>query len=447
VTTLRPYQVQPFRAIVAAAINNTGGTYTVMFARQAGKNETSAHVERALMAAYQTRRVTGIKAAPTLKPQADISRDRLRKLMDLAGLATIYRDRDHFLYLVKARWAFLSAGKEANVIGLTADLLLEADEAQDIDPAKFDKDFRPMASTTNAPVAMWGTAWTDDTLLAQAITANADTHPERNFRVPWTVVAEHVPAYARYVAAERDRLGANHPLFLTQYELETLPGAGRLLSPAQLALILTSDHPRQTIADPNDRYVAGIDVAGEDPEGQVLRGRDSTVVTIGRLSPTPSRLPRCDIVAAYEYTGTEHGALYAEIAALLGTVWHVARVAVDATTLGEALALMLTKKLGASRVLTYRFTEASKSHLGYELQAAATTGRLHLWLPDSSREYLHMGWQLTHCRAEYRPNRMVRWFVPPAEGHDDHVVAIALCLEAARTAPAGVARGRISARP
>ena len=443
-TTLRPYQVEPFRAIVAAAINNTGGTYTVMFARQAGKNETSAHVERALMAAYQTRRVTGIKAAPTLKPQADISRDRLRKLMDQAGLATLYRDRDHFLYLVKARWAFLSAGKEANVIGLTADLLLEADEAQDIDAAKFDKDFRPMASTTNAPVVMWGTAWTDDTMLAQAIAANADAHPERNFHVPWTVVAEHVPAYARYVTAERDRLGPNHPLFLTQYELTTLPGAGRLLSPAQLSIILSGDHPRQALADPNDQYVAGVDVAGEDPENTILRGRDSTVVTIGRLSRTTAALTRCDIVAAYEYTGTEHASLYAEIATLLGSVWGVARVAVDATTLGEALALLLTKQLGKSRVLTYRFTEASKSHLGYELQAAATTGRLRLWQADGSPEYLRMTHELTRCRAEYRPNRMVRWFVPPTEGHDDYVASTALCLEAARTAPAGVARGRIS---
>jgi len=442
---LRPYQVEPFRAIMRAAINNEGGTYTVMFARQAGKNETSAHLERALLTAHIDHRRTGIKAAPTLVPQAQISRDRLRKLLDQAGLAGIYRERDHFLWLVKSRWAFLSAGKEANVIGLTADLLLEADEAQDIDPAKFDKDFRPMAATTDAPVVMWGTAWTGDTLLAQAIAANADPHPERNFRVPWDVVAELVPAYARYVEAERARLGANHPLFLTQYELQTLAGAGRLLSPGQLAAILAGDHQRLLIGNPDERYVAGIDVAGEDPEAAVLRGRDSTVVTIGRLRPHISGVYAAQIVAAYEYTGTSHATLYDEISALLGRVWRIERVAVDATTLGEALALTLARQLGQARVTAYRFTEASKSHLGYEIQAAATTGRLTLWQADDSPEYQRMTAELTLCRAEYRPNRMLRWFVPPADGHDDYVASVTLCLEAARTAPAGIARGRVSA--
>jgi hypothetical protein len=67
---------------------------------------------------------------------------------------------------------FFSADPESNVVGATASLLLEIDEAQDVSPDTFDKDFRPMAATTNATTVMYGTAWSDDTLLARQRAAN-----------------------------------------------------------------------------------------------------------------------------------------------------------------------------------------------------------------------------------------------------------------------------------
>ena len=49
---------------------------------------------------------------------------------------------------------FLSAEPAANVVGHTASLLLEVDEAQDVDAEKFDREFRPMAATTNATTVL-----------------------------------------------------------------------------------------------------------------------------------------------------------------------------------------------------------------------------------------------------------------------------------------------------
>ena len=60
---------------------------------------------------------------------------------------------------------FFSGENTAKVVGATADLLLKVDEAQDIDPAKFDKEFDPMTASTNATRVFWGTAWTWQTLL------------------------------------------------------------------------------------------------------------------------------------------------------------------------------------------------------------------------------------------------------------------------------------------
>lgn len=440
---LRPYQAQVVTAVARAVAAGDGGTYTCMMARQSGKNETSAYLERVLLTLHHAERRTGIKAAPTLVPQAQISRTRLMKFLAADAFRQWTRERDHFVYFAKARWAFLSAGREANVVGLTCDILLEADEAQDIDPAKWQKDFRPMSATTNAPAIYWGTPWTDDSLLALAIAANEEAgHPERNFRVPWTVTAEHNPKYAAYVEGERARLGANHPLFLTQYELQTLSGAGRLLSPAQLAA-LNGGHAREEGPGTNATYVAGVDVAGEDTSAP-LRGRDSTVMYVGRVIWKAVREPPdVDIVQVYAWTGAPHDQLYAQIATLAHR-WGCKRVAVDATALGEALALYLRRELGDEKVIGYRFTELSKSNLGYALQAAAATGRLSVWANDQSADRVRLFTQLRLCRAEYKPNRAMRWSVAESDGHDDDVCALALCNHAAEQCPPrAIARGRL----
>ena len=46
---LRPYQCLPGRAIVDSALNRRGLSFTVVMARQAGKNELYAHVELLLL--------------------------------------------------------------------------------------------------------------------------------------------------------------------------------------------------------------------------------------------------------------------------------------------------------------------------------------------------------------------------------------------------------------
>ena len=70
------------------------------------------------------------------------------------------------------RVLFYSASPESNVVGATAELLLEIDEAQDVEWEKFNRDFRPMAAVRNATTVLYGTAWSDTTLLAQQRAAN-----------------------------------------------------------------------------------------------------------------------------------------------------------------------------------------------------------------------------------------------------------------------------------
>ena len=74
---LRPYQLEAGRAIADSVRNRRGLTFTVVMARQAGKNELSSQVELFLLMKHALLPVDGIKCAPTFEPQAQISMRRL----------------------------------------------------------------------------------------------------------------------------------------------------------------------------------------------------------------------------------------------------------------------------------------------------------------------------------------------------------------------------------
>ena len=470
---LRPYQIEAGRAIVASVLGRRGLTFTVVMARQAGKNELSAQLELLLLLRHAQQTVDAIKCAPSFEPQGRISLRRLWSRLVQAGLEPLAaREHGRAVRLGRARQLFLSAEPTANVMGHTASLLLEVDEAQDVDPEKFDREFRPMAAPTGATTVYYGTPWDDSTLLEQAVQTNLELERRdglrRHFSADWMVVAAFNPAYARYVEAERARLGENHPLFLTQYALKTVSGGGRLFSPGQRAQ-LQGSHSRQHAPRDGEVYVAGLDLGGQDlfaahPElvegpahgstGLTTSGHDATVLTIARAVPPPSdaliQEPRLEVVEHLATVGEPHEALFARLADLLRDVWRVRQLAVDATGLGETLARLLTRALGSQVVQPVRFTAESKSRLGYGLLAAVNGGRLKMYAADGSPEYVEFWRQMELARVAYRPNQTMNFFVPPSQGHDDYLVSLALAAEAAAGLEATrprVARGCLPVGP
>ena len=463
--TLRPYQLFAERAIVRSVLHGLGLTITVVMARQAGKNEISAQAEAFLLGKFMRRSVDGIKCAPTFEPQGRISLSRLwtRILQaDMEEPASL--EGGQAVRYGKARQLFLSAEPSANVVGHTAGILLEVDEAQDVDREKFDREFRPMAAPAGATTVYYGTPWDDSTLLEQAVQTNREREQRdgitRHFVADWTAVAEFNPEYARYVEAEQARLGENHPLFRTQYALKTLSGGGRLFSGSQRAQI-QGTHARQHAQRPGHVYVAGLDVGGQEwedgrnekwemrDEGR-RRGHDATVLTIARAVLPPSdalvQEPRLEIVEHIAFSGTAHDALFARLADVLGEVWRVRRLAVDATGLGETLARLLTRRLGGSVVRPVRFTAESKSKLGYGLLAAVNGGRIKLYAADGSPDYARFQREIEAARVHFRPSQQMNFFVQPAEGHDDYLMSAALAVEAASDIEMRprIARGRVT---
>lgn len=444
---LRPYQVEARRAVVESVRYGVGRSFSIEIARQGGKNELSAQIELELLLENRDRDAVSIKAAPTFDPQAKISLQRLWDRICDAGLERwARREGSNAIRLGRARQLFLSAEAASNVVGHTADLLLEIDEAQDVSLEKFDKEFAPMAAANAATTVFYGTAWDDAGLLERARQAHLAQERldglQRHFEYDWQVVARDNPAYARYVENERMRLGEEHPLFLTQYCLRPVPGAGRLLGRSQLAL-LEGAHSRLEQPAEGEVYVAGLDIAGESDGAVSGRQHDTTVLTIARvLTAAPVLIgggSQVEVVAHYAWNGAGHAALQNALLALLQQ-WRVQRLVVDATGIGEPVASVLATALGRGRVDKLKLTAESKSRLGYALLAAVNGGRLRLYVggehgPECRR-------QLGLCRAVYRPNQMLSFFVDEAEGHDDYVVSLALAIEAASSSGPRRAVGR-----
>ena len=433
------------RGLLRAIASGPGAPLTVMLPRQSGKNEIAAALVACLLRAHAREGGTAVVCAPTLDPQARISAERIRAALaatdPLVPAAGQSRSRGDTVAAGRARAVLLSASPQANVAGHTASIALIADEAQDIDEDWFNRQFRPMAASTGAPTVLFGTAWNGRTLLERAAEANrardaATPHgPRHHHQAGWREVAATLPAYGAYVESERERLGASHPLFLSQYELVPGEVAGRLLTRDLLAA-LEGGHEPLSAPEAGERYVAGLDFGGEGEDA------DATVLTIARVDAPGGPgggAPACRVVALREWRGAPYARVLDEVRAL-DRRWRFNRICADATGLGAPLAAQLRPQLGA-RLDEFTFTAASKSALGYALLAAARTGRLALPRDDGGPEAARCRAELAGCEASLAGGGRLAW--GNERGHDDYVASLALCLRAAEAAgPPRVAVGR-----
>ncbi len=462
---LRSYQAEAFRTIYDAVIGGTGGRFTVTFPRQSGKNETQAQLESAVMAASQDRGGNIIKILPTEKNQGAVSRDRLVKVlrggeqMFLSGT-----DRKIFSKLIKAkkeeirygstRVRCLSASPNSAIVGATADLMLEVDEAQMVPPEKFDREAAPMAASANAVQIFWGTAWDDRTLLSrESRLARLDEDRDGKHRVFCTTAAEvgkEVPEYGEFVKEQIERLGREHPAIRTQFFCEEISDLTSMFTPERVEAMKGSHAPLYQ-PEAGRCYVFLIDIAGSDeltPYDKRANGfsdrRDATVVTI------------CDV---YLPEGENYNAknfvwkvaarrLYRNLTAdsLKKAIcrdvdfWKPGKIILDHSGLGSMLSGFLTDKY--PRICRpFDITAAAKTKMAWDFLAMVNSGRWQEYKSDelkvltssyvpgkdvnealSDPDLLQQMFfrELRACRMEPTGNgQTVRWGVK--DGARDHV--------------------------
>jgi len=452
------YQLAAADAIVRSVMFNEGLEFAVMFPRQSGKNETQAQLEAFLLNLYftskQNRQI--VKAQPTYKPQALNAMTRLESaLCNEWNSGQWSKHQDYIYQLGAARMLFFSAEPSANVVGATASLLLEGDEAQDILEAEWGRKFEPMMAFTNATMVLWGTAWTSNTLLAKTIrrlrALELADGIRRVFIVGPDEVAKENPAYGKFVERQVAKYGRQHPFVKTQFFNEEIDAEGGMFPPERRALMFGT-HPRQDEPTPGRIYAALLDVAGEDESAtgrlDALEnpGRDSTVLRIVEVDLTTKRdpligAPTYKTVHIHSWIGVKHTTLYAKLRAIL-QLWNPAQIVADSTGVGAGLVSFLSTAF-PDRVTAFDFSGPSKSQLGWDLLALAETGRCPHYAPSAGsgddEHTLTYRNQLAHCQYEIVPGpaKLMRWGVPdgtrdPATGehvHDDYIITAALCSQ------------------
>lgn len=460
--TLRGYQVGVARAIIDTVLQNLGLSLVVMFPRQSGKNEVQAQVEAYLLTLLSGQNAELVKISPTWKPQSINAMHRLERVLSGNWVTQgRWKKESGYIYCCgQARITFLSGGEAANIVGATASTLLEVDEAQDVTLAKFDKDIAPMTASTNATRVFWGTAWTGRTLLARELRAARQAEEadlvRRTFVINAGQVAEEVPEYGTFVAQQVAALGRQHPMVRTQFFSEEIDSSGGLF-PAERRALMFGTHARCVSPQPGKVYAFLLDVAGEEPEAgkaALLRAnplnatRDATALTIveldfSTLADELLRAPTYRVVERRMWVGSSQAELYGELKALAER-WHPRRIVVDATGVGAGLASFLGRAL-PGRVISFLFSAASKSDLGWEFLSICDTGRFRDWAAPlagsgemGSADLRALFWrQVDSCEYEIQPGpgERLRWGTPngardPQSGetlHDDLLISAALC--------------------
>lgn len=442
--TLRPYQIEIANAIADSVLHSKGLTFVIVLPRQSGKNELQAHIFAWLMyrAGHKGGRI--VTVSPTFKPQTINSMDRVRLSLDkCTGTRGQWKSSSGFIYrFERSRLQFFSADPSAKVVGATADILLSVDEAQDVLPSKFDKDFDPMTASTNATRVFWGTVWTSDTLLARQIAiAKAEQEADGKKRLFFYTaddVRKIVTAYGEHVDRVVKEKGRQHPLVKTQYFCETIDAQAGMFNTARQAL-MKGDQPSQFAPEPGHLYGMCIDVAGMDEallnlDGMGNAGRDSTTLSIMDIDLSALntlQAPIYRIVHRQAWQGENHLAIFGVLKAF-ADIWKPQYIAIDATGVGEGLWAMLDHAF-PGRVIPVKFSQQKKSEIGWSFLAIVETGRVRdCCLTDEVRI------QYDKCQSEILPGpaKTMRWGVKDGtrgpDGllvHDDYILADALMTE------------------
>ena len=335
---------------------------------------------------------------------------------------SIWKSASGYIYSIgNVNSYYFSTQPDANVVGATASLLLQCDEAQETNASKWDKEFLPMVAATNSTIVYYGTEWSDKTLLAReaenAINAQKADGIRRLFKIDTELVFREVPAYKKFVMKQVVKMGRNHPIIKTQYYNERIGSEGGLFPPERIAA-MRGDHLAQ-VEESGSIYAFMIDVGGAE-EGEEIdelektKKRDSTALTIvevdlSTLEDELIKKPTYKVVYRQLWTGVQHSQLFVNIGALIDQ-WKPQKVVVDATGLGQGLSSFLLAKYPAL-VIPFLFTRKSKSDLGWGIIAMIETGRFKDHKDDTSqkREFIT---QLEHVKYKVTNDKKIAWSVP-----------------------------------
>ena len=302
----------------------------------------------------------------------------------------------------------LSASPNAAIVGATAELLLEVDEAQMVTAEKFDREAAPMAAANNAVQVFWGTAWDDQTLLARE-TRLAQKEEEMDgrkhvFTTTAVEVGKEVPEYESFVRSQIELLGREHPAIRTQFFCEEITDLTSMFTEERMNK-MKGDHDPLYRPEKDKCYVFLIDVAGSDEvqaKDKRAHGfsdrRDATVVTICEvILPNGKKYDPKNfvwkVVNRRLFRNVPSDLLEKEICGDID-IWKPRRIFIDHSGLGAMLSDILVTKY-KTRVCPIDITAANKTKMAWDFLAMVDTGR---WLE-------HKGNEIDVLKSGFKPGK------------------------------------------
>jgi hypothetical protein len=411
-------------------------TIVVRSARQTTKNESDAMLCDRMLHIFKEEGGTYIRTAPTYKPQIVNSKRRVKAFLNKDSvLKNKWKTAEGYIYEYgNAEIQFLSTGKEANVEGATASILLSIDEAHKVDKGKYEEAFGPMTASTAAPVAMWGVAACKQDLLFEYLQKNLEVNPDCVLQYSASIWCELRPAYARHYAERQKTLGADHPVILTQYDLIDVDAIGGFFKPHHITNLLDSQHQQYDSPKTGKEYYVTIDIAGEDEqeeldplkksEGQ----RDSTVCLVWEVDweKEVNGFPLCMLVNIYWWVGkafADKGGWPGQQSILLKLLqtWNPHNAVVDSRGIGEQIAKFLDDNYG---VEAYAGSPKSVSEDCYGLLAMINNDRVKVYRDNASPERAEIERQLKNTAYEIKQHTQIKIVKPPGKGHIDMAKAM-----------------------
>lgn len=439
---MRPYQLDPARAILDSIQKGKGLSFVIIMARQAGKDELLANLIGYLLTLYADREKEIVVVNPTYKPQTVKAIFRLENRLKRNLITRLFwTKRADFMRMIgSAIVNYLSGDEAAQVVGGTASLALIVNEAQDITAAKYDKDFAPMTASTNATKIFTGTTWTSRTLLAREMRNAYELEKADGIKRVFIYNADEigaiVPAYRAFVEGEVRKLGRQHPLVKTQYYCEEIDAIAGMFN-AQRRALMVGDRDARATPILGRTYAISIDVGGQDEallnlDGMGNPGRDYVTVDIVEIDISNLEVlqkPVYRVVSRFAWQGENHVKVFGKICNIVDT-WRAQYIVIDSTGVGEGLWGMLFNRY-PMKVIPFKFTQQSKSELGYSFIGMIETGRFKDCATNPTVDD-----QYSNCDSEILtgPAKTMRWGVKdgtrsPVTGeliHDDFILADAL---------------------
>lgn len=276
----------------------------------------------------------------------------------------------------------VSASDQSNIEGLTFDVIV-LDEAQKVSDYTWSERIVPMGGATNAKLVKIGTPKTRNHFYdcVEGKASDKWTVVKRDWTMcaqSWALGAIYLPdpktgivrPYSKFIVEQampkalKQEMFPNNPEvwtegnldiedFRTQYMLEFIDGAGKFLTSKQVEQMQSGEYDWLDHGVIGEKYVAGIDFAGANPEG------DATQISILRINRDGTKHK----VFGKEFKDASYPEQMYYIAGLLGGAnprFHCSKIFADYTGCGAAVVQTLQDEYGMRNVEGIIFNSRDK---------------------------------------------------------------------------------------